>query len=296
MVGYLPANYIAKWNGTNWSTVDRGVNNAVYAMAANGTDVFVGGEFSTAGSVTADHIAKWNGTTWSSLGTGTDRSVTALAVSGSVVYAGGEFFDAGGAVGNRVAKWNGTSWSAMGNGLYNGVYALAVSGSDVYAGGRFVTTDGAPADHIAKWNGISWSSVGTGLNDAVFALATGNSGTMYAGGIFTTVGDGSKVTSFFGAYWPQGVPTATIDSKLIVQVKLYPNPAHTAVFVVLPAELRRTAHTAELVDALGRVVRTKEVLSSGNSLQVSLQSVTPGLYSLRIFTATGTFSKRLVVE
>jgi hypothetical protein len=110
------------------------------------------------------------------------------------------------------------------------------------------------------------------------------------------VGDGSKVSSYFGAYWPQGAPTATRDPLLSAQVKLYPNPASKTVFLELPAELRRTVHTAELVDALGRVVRTQTLSAGARTQQLSLQGLSAGLYTLRIATAQGTVSHKLVVE
>ncbi len=66
------ADYLVKWNGGAWSALGSGsggngsLNNAVYALAISGTDVYVGGWFvdvSNGGSTltAADYIAKWNG-------------------------------------------------------------------------------------------------------------------------------------------------------------------------------------------------------------------------------------------
>jgi len=86
----------------------------VQALAVNGTDLYAGGIFTTAGGVPANYIAKWNGMSWSALGTGTGGSVWALAASGMDLYVGGGFGTAGGVTVNYIAKWNGTSWSALG--------------------------------------------------------------------------------------------------------------------------------------------------------------------------------------
>src|SRR3954451_17959999 len=128
-----------------------GVNNYVYAIAISGSDVYVGGRFTTAGGVAANSIARWDGSNWSALGSGVDVQVEALAVSGSDVYAGGLFFSAGGVAANNIAKWDGSSWSPLGSGVGNGtccshVYAIAISGSDVYVGGRFTRAGGLPAN------------------------------------------------------------------------------------------------------------------------------------------------------
>src|SRR5436190_1600435 len=137
-VGDVVANYIAKWDGTNWSSLGSGMNNSVYALAVSGSDLYAGGYFTTAGGSIANYIAKWNGSSWSALGSGMNNGVAALAVSGSDVYAGGYFPTAGGSNANGVAKWDGSSWTALGSGMnHGGVYALAVSGSDLYAGGLF---------------------------------------------------------------------------------------------------------------------------------------------------------------
>ncbi len=222
------ADYIAKWNGSDWSALGNNgagngaLNSAVSVIAVNGTDVYAGGAFTNAANIpAADYIAKWNGAAWSALGSNgagngsiSSGSVRALAMSGSNMYVGGAFTNVNnnGTILNAadyVAKWDGSSWSALGsngagNGSLNGyVYALAVSGTDLYAGGSFanVNNNGVvlnAADYVAKWNGSSWSALGSNgagdgaLNSYVYALAL--SGTyLYAGGAFTNVNNNGAV-------------------------------------------------------------------------------------------------------
>src|SRR6476661_40525 len=174
-----------------------GTNGTVSAVAraANG-DVYVGGSFTVAGSVTANNIAKWNGTAWSAIGAGLNGTVNALAVDGNgTVYAGGSFTTAGGSSANYVAKWNGTAWSAMSTGMDADVYALLVDGANnVYAGGWFSTAGGASAGGVAKWNGTAWSALGSGIG-AAYALALAPSGDLYAGGL------NSRVSRWDGSTW-----------------------------------------------------------------------------------------------
>ncbi len=122
-----------------------GTNGIVKAVAVDGSgNVYIGGDFTVAGTVAARRIAKWNGSAWSALGEGLNGPVYALAVIGSDIYAGGNFGTAGGVPANYIAKWNGSTWSALGSGMDSQVNALAVSGSDLYAGGRFLTAGGVP--------------------------------------------------------------------------------------------------------------------------------------------------------
>jgi hypothetical protein len=82
----------------------------VYALAVSGSDLYVGGRFTTAGNAAANYIAKWNGSSWSTLGSGLSSppeiwvSVSALAVSGSDLYVGGAFTTAGGKVSANIAR------------------------------------------------------------------------------------------------------------------------------------------------------------------------------------------------
>jgi Rax2 C-terminal beta propeller domain/Secretion system C-terminal sorting domain len=189
--GGNPANYIAKWDGTNWTTLGSGTNNGtdgeVHALALFGTDLYVGGEFTHAGGNAANYVAKWSGTAWSALGSGVDDNVYAIAAGTSVIFFGGAFANAGGSSANNIASWNGSSWSALGTGVDAEVYALAANADTVYVGGAFSNAGGNPASHIAKWDGTNWSAFGGGLNDAVDALYRYGS-KIYVGGDFTSAG------------------------------------------------------------------------------------------------------------
>ncbi len=163
----------------------------VYALAVSGTNLYVGGSFSAAGTVRANCVAKWNGSTWSALGSGTslmNNGVEALVVSGTNLYAGGDFTTAGGITANFIARWDGSAWSALGSGMDRPILALAVSGSTLYAGGYFTTAGGVTANYTAAWNGSTWSGMGSGVDDYVYALASDGSGHLFVGGDFYFAG------------------------------------------------------------------------------------------------------------
>jgi hypothetical protein len=162
-------NKIAKWNGSSWSALgsglsDSGGNAYINALAASGTDLYVGGFFNGVGAggiavAGLNNIAKWNGSSWTALGNGLDGKPYALVVSGANVYAGGDNgqFD-------NIAKWNGSSWSALGQGLNTHVSSIAVTSTNIYAGGNFtnVGANGTPVpglNYIAKWGSGATTSV-----------------------------------------------------------------------------------------------------------------------------------------
>jgi hypothetical protein len=177
--GGVSANNVARFNTqTNtWSTLGTGSSNgvsggsefpAVNVLAVVGNEVYVGGEFTSAGGVSANRVARFNTqtNTWSSLGTGSSNGVSggdfpyvyALAVSGNEVVVGGNFTSAGGVSANRVARFNTqtNTWSSLGTGSSNGVNnyvrALAVVGNEVFVGGVFTEAGGVSANYVARWN------------------------------------------------------------------------------------------------------------------------------------------------
>src|SRR5207253_2342845 len=165
--GGLPANNVAKWNGTTWSALGSGVfgfaNEEVLAMLADGTNLYVGGALTNAGGVPANNIAKWDGAHWSALGSGlgapnSAQGVAALVQSNGLLYAGGAFDLTGAAAGASVAAWDGANWSQVGANLQPGgaVFGLFLVGASLYATGGFT-------NQVAKWDGSLWSAVGSGF-------------------------------------------------------------------------------------------------------------------------------------
>jgi hypothetical protein len=167
--GGMSANNVARFNTlTNtWSSLgtgsSNGVNNWVYALAVSGSEVFVGGFFTSAGGVSANRVARFNTltNTWSSLGSSISGVaypyVNALAVVGNEVVVGGYFTSAGGVSANYVAGFNTltNTWSSLGtgssNGVNNEVFALAVVGNEVVVGGSFTSAGGVSANRVARY-------------------------------------------------------------------------------------------------------------------------------------------------
>lgn len=235
--------HVAKWSETtsSWSPLGNGVDGSVNAIAINGADVYLGGEFThvcgnPACSVKyyVGHIVRWNSGAWYDLGYGFDGNVQAIVAYGSAVYAGGLFTQVCGEPGgcengnttvNHIAKWDGSSWSALDNGVNENVYALAVKGDYLYVGGGFTELCSSPTcdsgtatmNRIAKWwlTASSWAYVDYGVNATVLALAV-RADEIYVGGMFSAIcGDalctpnGSVGANYVAKYGPPPTPTST---------------------------------------------------------------------------------------
>ncbi len=221
--GGVPANRIARWDGTSWSAVGSGFNNVAFSMhvydddgpGPNPAALYVGGVFTTAGGMPAERLARWDGVSWSEVGGGADAAVAAIAGYDddgdgpnppALVIAGSFGFVGGGSVAaTRIAKWDGSTWSALGSGILNsftpnaGVNTLQVFDDDgdgpnppaLIVAGNFDTAGGQETFNIARWTGSDWSAVADGFNlDVVDLLVHDADGdgpgnpVLYAGGRF----------------------------------------------------------------------------------------------------------------
>ncbi|GAA5526343.1 hypothetical protein [Herpetosiphon gulosus] len=190
-----------------------GPDNAVFAVHASTSGVFVGGEFNRASDQAINNIALFNPTTrtWSALfgktENGTNDTVRAIAPFGSdQLIVAGDFSEAGGINAAGVAKWDigDQQWFEISNSINGSVRAIAVNGSEIVIGGDFTQIDGTTVNHIARSTngGNSWSALGTGIGGPVHALVF-RSGTLFAGGDFSTASgvSANNIARWNGTAW-----------------------------------------------------------------------------------------------
>ncbi len=155
-----------------------------------GRDLFVGGDFTSAGGTPALNVARWNGVNWSPVGM-LPGPVLCFAVhddgTGPALYAGGWF--------GSVARWDGSGWISLGAPSDPGgtIYALESAslgaGPRLFAGGQFNV--GSQFIGLQAWDGASWTPFLTGPNSTVSQLvATRGAGAtnLWVTGSFTQVG------------------------------------------------------------------------------------------------------------
>jgi hypothetical protein len=225
--GGASANKIARWDGSAWyalgtSTANGlGSNSYVYALAAVGSDVYVGGVFDSAAGVAAQNIAHWDGTAWHALGTGSGlnltSSVLAIAFDGTTLYAGGFINTADGVEVRGIARWDGSTWTSVGPaatpGVNSHIRALHLDGTRLYAVGSFSTAGGTIADNVAVWNSSNWSALPTGATNGLRGQLDANSpylnavaiagSDVYVGGSFIRAGSvaATNVARWDGRTW-----------------------------------------------------------------------------------------------
>jgi len=171
------ADYIAQWNGTDWSALgNSALNGTVRAIEYSDGKVYAGGNFTNAaGNALADYLAVWDGTTWSPFCNSQvvgkpafNGAVLALQVIGNTLYVGGSFSDGAGIpsadflVACDLTTGAASSTVVNADGMNGGVYAMAALGGVLYAGGLMINVDHiAAADHVAAYDG-TWHAMGSG--------------------------------------------------------------------------------------------------------------------------------------
>ena len=231
--GNLTVNNIAKWeNGTFQGLADAntgivGTNNEIRAMAIDENDnLFVGGNFDSAGGVSANRIAHWDGSQWKPLGPGTTGFVQTIDIKDNFVYAGGNFVGAGNQTVNRIARYNLSTqdWEAIGKGVTGNVNELISQGDYIYVTGTFEAA-GIPGsnpdefefmNNIARWSeSDGWEALGTdtkvGIDTRGNALIYTNSNQeLIVGGNFNQ--SGAMVNTNNIAKWALEFDQNAIDS------------------------------------------------------------------------------------
>jgi hypothetical protein len=214
IAGGVPAENIAKWDGTNWSALGNGLSaaGAINALAAMGNNLYATSYILTpALGGPGNLIAKWDGANWSAFSV-MDDYVSSFLVDGLNLYAGGQFTLAGGVSASKIAKWDGSNWSSLGTGINNGTNyfiggtGLEMMAGNLYVGGRFTTAGANTANFIAKWDGSNWSSFGSGsnigMNNSVEGFAVMGTD-LYVSGSFTTAEGvtANSVAKWDGTNW-----------------------------------------------------------------------------------------------
>ncbi len=184
--GGVPANNIAKWNGSVWDNVTVGLSGYVYALCVYNGELYAGGMFNLAGSLQTKKIAKWNGTSWSAVGGGVQvgNHVGALYVYNGKLIVGGQFTQVGTTTVENIAEWDGTNWSDMGGGLTatgatRSVWSMTEWNGMLYAAG-YLNTIG----NISYWDGNAWNALNESLLGPINSI-TVHQGELFAGGNFS---------------------------------------------------------------------------------------------------------------
>jgi hypothetical protein len=199
--------HMARWDGSQWVSLNNASFTKVTTLATRTNDLFIAGYFGvTAANGTASWLTRWDGANfWSLVAFASNTfnvfyldtiGFTGMAVTDTNIYLSGhtsmsECDDTLTICTNcdNVMRFDGTYCRVMGTGLSSNAVAIAAAGTNVYFAGAITNAGGVLVHGIACWNGTAWSDVGGGIVGPGRISALAVIGTnLYAGGTFTNVG------------------------------------------------------------------------------------------------------------
>jgi len=290
------AHNIISWDGVHWSSLDAGVNNQVTALASDGNNLYVGGEFVSSGFLDIGRLAVWNGQ-WRLLdsrgpGGAPGSLVTALTTHKGSVWAGGDFISAGGYPSHYIARWDGTSSivSFTAEPIYRDRKAVVVSWT-VLGDSLASTFSVARTDSLGDTLFVAGPSTGEHkylFRDEAAPLTSVNYW------IIETTKDKNE-------YWhgPLVAPPYVFPLALLQN---YPNPVTRG--TTFSFELTKAGRVAiRVYDIQGRQVSTvlDNVVTTGlhtipwNPVNSAGERLPPGVYIYRLQTESGERSRKMIV-
>ena len=199
----------------NWDNAVTSMSATVHSLHYNGSGVYAGGDFITAGGTTVNYAAYWNGSTWSKIANGLNSPVHSIKYYSPFVFCGGTFTLANESnVSNSnirtkfIAYTDNSSWYPLmetvlpygiktANISTEKIYAVAYDSNlnRIYVGGDFKNAGGIYANNIAMYDVgsniwypfIQSSTQINGVDNIVRALYFDGS-YLYVGGDFTYAG------------------------------------------------------------------------------------------------------------
>ena len=179
---------------------------------------------------------------------------------------------------------------------------LAIDGRPVFDAATVLPLAvGVPAAGSYTFTAVVLNNLPAGLDAYLFDAQTGQSVNLRTQSSYPFSVTAAQATALvvgrFSLRFTASV-LATAPALTAAHVQLYPNPAHARFAVLMPGVLGATAVQAELVNALGQVVRRQSAAlpASGTTLQVETVGLSAGVYTLRLQAGSTSLAKRVVLN
>lgn len=163
-------------------------------------------------------------------------------------------------------------------------------------------TVGVPAAGTYTLAAASLDNLPTSLDALLTDAATGQTVNLrsqptYSFGV-SSAQAAAALTGRFTLHFATNAPLATAAALTAATVTLYPNPAHNAFLVFVPAVAGATQLHADLLNTLGQVVRRQDaaLTTTGGRLAVDATGLAAGIYTLRLQVGAATLAKRVVIQ
>ena len=303
-VGNASISGIMAWNGATWESLGSGLTGNLantppiqfpHQLYVWQDELYVVGNFSSAGGVAAKGIAKWDGENWYPMSAGFNGTVYSIVVFENELYAGGSFTMSGSTEAKGIAKWNGSIWESPGFGFepansndFSFVHTLKVIDNQLHiAGGlkkiRYEDGTEEPCGGLVAFDGIQLNTYNGGVqgNDIEALIKKDSTTLLVGGGVFNS------------GYLGETVPmTSIFEPVKAMELRLSPNP--TTGWVYFPPDLQNGVADLIVTDLYGRVVKRIEGLALDQA--VDLSHLPSGVYTVRVYSGKENYRGNLILR
>ncbi|HEX5624638.1 MAG TPA: T9SS type A sorting domain-containing protein, partial [Saprospiraceae bacterium] len=281
MTSPLATRNIALWNGISWSQNFNSSPNLfdgpIYTLREYQGQLYAAGTFTTPFLNTA----RWNGSNWNPNGGGINlfnqinyNGVEAQYVYNGDLIVGGHFRNADNLPATQhIASWNGSTWQAMAGSnmpdTTDAIHDFIQFNNKLYAGGAINQMGSQLLNGVGEWDGSAWSSTGH-PKQLIHALANYDS----CGAISCNLYSGGE-----GSFNRWICLTSTEDAREKMEFILRPNPARDRLQLVFGNAKPGPDAAIRLFNVDGKVHHV-EVVNTGESMELDVSGLPPGLYVL----------------
>ena len=180
--------------------------------------------------------------------------------------------------------------------------ALAIDGRPAFTTSTVLPlTVGVPAAGSYSFTAAALNNLPATLDAVLVDALTGQTVNLRLQPAYTFAVTAAQATATIGRFtlaFVARTALASVSALTAAEVTLYPNPAHSAFTVLVPATAGATQLHADLLNALGQVVRRQETAlpATGARLVMDATGLAAGIYTLRLQVGATALAKRVVLQ
>ena len=180
--------------------------------------------------------------------------------------------------------------------------ALAIDGRPAFTTSTVLPlTVGVPAAGSYSLTAAALNNLPATLDAVLVDALTGQTVNLRLQPAYTFAVTAAQATATIGRFtlaFVARTALASVSALTAAEVTLYPNPAHSAFTVLVPATAGAAQLHADLLNALGQVVRRQEAAlpATGARLVMDATGLAAGIYTLRLQVGATALAKRVVLQ
>jgi hypothetical protein len=156
-------NNLARWNGTDWDSVNFRMDGVISQMTVHNNELYVSGIFDSIGGIKSPYLAKYDGNSWYNVGQSYSEVKGVESFNGTLYRVNG---DSIGVPCSDIEYYNGTTWTpwACVSGALKSILGIKKIDTLLFVYGRFDSINNTPCRGLASWNGTKWFNYSFGTN------------------------------------------------------------------------------------------------------------------------------------